>query len=347
VLRWAVVAAVLVVVSLGCAQEIPAPHPAKGDAAVDDGPGAALDVAAELASEPEVAGAAEQGGADAAVDELVSPADGAPGMDAGGDGRPDADAASDGNTSPSPDAADARDAAPEAVDAKVVYAPCPAAGACAVLPLGDSITDGVGSTGGGYRPPLFHLALAAKKALTFVGTGMNGPTTVDGVTFPRRHEGHSGYTIDHGGPANRSGLSTDIDLVNVIKSQKPNIVTLMIGTNDVDTNFDLPNAPTRLGKLMDMILDADPKLLLVVAQMVPTGNDAQNVKVRAYNAAIPGLVMTRASAGRHVISVDMYAAFTANAAYKTALMSDDLHPKDAGYAVMATTWYAALGPLLR
>jgi lysophospholipase L1-like esterase len=345
--RSTVVAALLVVVSLGCAQEIPVPPPSAGDAAVEAPPEVAPDLAAEQAAEPEVGGAAGQGGVDAAVDQADAPADGASVADARNEARPDADAAS-ADTAPRMDATPAKDAAPEAGDAKPPYAPCPAAGTpCAVLPLGDSITDGVGSSGGGYRPQLFHLALAAKRALTFVGTGMNGPTTVDGVTFPRRHEGHSGYTIDHGGPGNRSGLSSDIDLVNVIKAQKPHIVTLMIGTNDVDTNFDLPNAPVRLGKLMDMILDADPALLLVVAQIVPTTDDAENVKVREYNAAIPALVAARASAGRHVAMVDMYAAFTANAAYKTALMADKLHPKDAGYTVMAATWYAAVGPLLR
>lgn len=40
--------------------------------------------------------------------------------------------------------------------------------------------------------------------------------------------------------------------------------------------------------------------------------------------------------------VDMYTAITSNTSYKTALMSDELHPKDAGYAVMAQTWYAAI-----
>jgi hypothetical protein len=32
------------------------------------------------------------------------------------------------------------------------------------------------------------------------------------------------------------------------------------------------------------------------------------------------------------VLVDMYAAFTANTNYKTALMNDELHPNDAGYS---------------
>jgi lysophospholipase L1-like esterase len=57
-------------------------------------------------------------------------------------------------------------------------------------------------------------------------------------------------------------------------------------------------------------------------------------------------VQARAAAGKHIALVDMYAAFTANASYKTALMNDDLHPKDTGYVLMAQTWYAAIKAFL-
>ena len=57
-------------------------------------------------------------------------------------------------------------------------------------------------------------------------------------------------------------------------------------------------------------------------------------------------MQTRANAGKHVVMVDMYAAFTANTSYKTALMSDELHPNNAGYMVMANTWYAAISSYL-
>jgi lysophospholipase L1-like esterase len=231
------------------------------------------------------------------------------------------------------------------VDAGSEYNPCPPKGTpCAVLPLGDSITFGVGSsTYGGYRAPLFHLAVQSAQSITFVGSQTDGPAMVDGLPFPQQSEGHSGFTIADGG--GRSGI-TALAGSSVTKYQ-PNIVTLMIGTNDVDIGLDLANAPARLGALMDIVLAADPKLLLVVAQIVPTTDDGENSLVQAYNAAVPGLVSTRAASGKHVTMVDMYGAFTAHAAYKTDYMSDKLHPNDAGYAVMAATWYAKIGPLLR
>ncbi len=42
----------------------------------------------------------------------------------------------------------------------------------------------------------------------------------------------------------------------------------------------------------------------------------------------------------------MYGAFTQNPAYKSELLYDGLHPNDAGYAVMAETWYAAIAEFL-
>jgi lysophospholipase L1-like esterase len=223
------------------------------------------------------------------------------------------------------------------------YNPCPATGVCKIMPLGDSITDGAGSShGGSYRVELFHLANVNNKALTFVGSHESGPNTVDNKPFPKKQEGHSGWTIDDG--ADRQGLYDEIE--NWIEADVPHIVTLMIGTNDVDLNLDLNNAPMRLGLLLDRIAMSAPNALIVLAQIVPTTNDTTNQRVQTYNAAMPALVEARADAGKHIILVDMYGAYTANANYKSEYMNDALHPKDAGFTVMANVWYDAIGNLL-
>jgi hypothetical protein len=54
------------------------------------------------------------------------------------------------------------------------FDPCPATGPCKILPLGDSITDGL-TVMGGYRIELFRLALNADKEITYVGGSANGP----------------------------------------------------------------------------------------------------------------------------------------------------------------------------
>jgi lysophospholipase L1-like esterase len=225
------------------------------------------------------------------------------------------------------------------------FAPCPTTPdtPCAVLPLGDSITEGYGSSGGGYRVELFRQALQGDKRLTFVGTLQNGPNDVEGQAFPKRHQGHGGFTIDSSG--NHSGISGSITQT-ALDTFHPHVVLLMIGTNDINGNIDVGNAPTRLGKLIDDITTGAPSALVVVATIIPVANEGTNQKVEAYNAALPAVVNARASAGKHVVLLDNYAAFAKTASYASTLMGDYLHPNDAGYAVLGRAFYDLIGPLL-
>jgi lysophospholipase L1-like esterase len=213
---------------------------------------------------------------------------------------------------------------------------------CAVLPLGDSITEGFGSSGAGYRVELFTQAVLNNKSLTFVGSLQNGPSTVQNKAFPKDHEGHDGYTIDSGtGHSGISGSITD----QAIANYHPNIVLLMIGTNDINGNIDVASAPNRLGNLVDDITTRAPSALVVVATIIPIANGT-NAKVQTYNAAIPGLVSARAAAGKHVVLVDNYTAFIQDPNYQTSLMYNYLHPNDAGYAVLGRSFYGAISALL-
>jgi len=227
------------------------------------------------------------------------------------------------------------------------YNPCPttAGTACAVLPRGDSITEGCCTAPmGGYRIELFNQAVKDGKNLTFVGSASNGPDTVAGKTFPKKHEGHGGYTIDTGtGHSGISGSITNSALTNY----KPNIVLLMIGTNDINGNIDVTNAPTRLGKLIDDITTGAPSALVVVASIIPSTTDGVTTKFQTYNAAIPGVIATRAQAGKHVVFVDNFKVFSANANFKTAWMSDYLHPNTAGYVALGQSFYGVIGSYLR
>lgn len=224
-------------------------------------------------------------------------------------------------------------------DGGSVYNPCPTSTgtACNVLPIGDSITEGCCTAPmGGYRIELFRQATKNGKNLTFVGLASNGPSTVDGKTFPKKHEGHGGYTISQ-----IAGLAD-----NSIASSRPHIVILKIGTNDINNNNDIANAPKRLEGLIDQIIKAAPDALLVVSAIIPTKTDGTNQRVQAYNGAIPALVDARAKAGKHVVFVDNYKAYTQNTNYKNAYMADNLHPNDAGYAVLGQSFYDVIASVL-
>ena len=174
------------------------------------------------------------------------------------------------------------------------------------------------------------------KNITFVGTLTNGPGTVDGQPFPNHHEGHGGWKI--------SQIAAAVD--NAIATSQPHIVLLKIGTNDINGNDDINNAPNRLASLIDQITSDAPDALLVVSSIIPTDNDGTNQRVQAYNTAIQTKAEEAATAGKHVVFVDNYAAFAQNPNYKTALMSDGLHPNTAGYVVLGDSFYDTISPLL-
>jgi lysophospholipase L1-like esterase len=227
----------------------------------------------------------------------------------------------------------------------VAFNPCPTDGSpCRIMPLGDSITFGLGSQNpdGGYRVELFRQAVLDGHDMTFVGTnpagffgagGPNGPDTVEGQPFPGDHDGISGDTIP--------GVSGRVDAA--IEATDPDIILLHIGTNHLGGA--LPNGLLgQLGDLLDQIIADAPDALLVVAQIVPRrqGNDS----TEDYNAGIPALVDERAAQGDHVALVDMYTPFVNNPNFATALLNDIVHPNNAGYAVMAETWYEAIEAFL-
>lgn len=220
------------------------------------------------------------------------------------------------------------------------FQPCPATGACKIMPFGDSITQGF-NVAGGYRAPLFHLALEANRQITFVGSANDySVPTVDGMTFPRNHEGHGGFTIE-----GNNGIARFV--ATSIPAYEPDIITLMIGTNDINGNNNLPDAPNRLGKLLDSIFMRDPNILVVLAQIVPSRTDGTNNAIKTYNAAMPALVSSRVAQGQHIVLVDMYTAFTKDANYKQSVLADNLHPNQAGYDLMADVWFDALSPYLK
>ena len=217
------------------------------------------------------------------------------------------------------------------------YKPC--SNPCKVLPFGDSITHGLQSTdAGGYRSQLFKLVVAASKNITFLGSQSAGPATVSGVTFPKSHEGHDGFTIDSGySTYGTAGISSLIP--SPAFSTIPDIVLLMIGTNDItSTGTAATTTSTRLDGLLGKIVGVAPNALIVVAEIPPvsyTSADLTN-----YNSKIPGIVQARAAQGQHIVLADM------SQMPKSDLSSDNVHPNDQGYAYIANVWYTAIQNVL-
>jgi hypothetical protein len=216
---------------------------------------------------------------------------------------------------------------------------CPTSGPCKISPLGDSITEGMGwvpsgasTWGGGYRIKLFSQANTAGKNITFVGTRSNGPSSVDGKTFPKNHEGTSGISIE--------------DLMNNVVGKgaltgtavDPHIILLHIGTNNMyGTHSQTPEA--YMAAILDKIIAACPKALLVVAKIIPYPGNTSGID--SLNSKIPALVQERAAKGAHIVMVDQFTGFDTG-----TQLSDGVHPNESGYTRMANVWYTAISQYL-
>ncbi len=198
-----------------------------------------------------------------------------------------------------------------------------------IMPLGDSITYGTdgNDTAGGYRTALFTSLRNDGATVDFVGSQANGPSSMP----DRNHEGHPGWRI--------SGIAGSIN--GWLDTHRPQVVALMIGTNDVLNNDDLANAPNRLSALIDQITNRLPNSRLLVASITPLGNATSNARVNTFNATIPGIVQQKVAAGKRVTFVNMNAAVLASDLY------DGIHPNPAGYAKMAVAWRTALKPVVQ
>ncbi len=196
----------------------------------------------------------------------------------------------------------------------------PDAASLRLMPLGDSITWGVGSsTGNGYRASLWNALAGEGHALDFVGSGRNGT-----MSDPD-NEGHSGWLIEQIAGIADSTLAT----------YRPNVVTLMIGTNDLNRNNQVPTAIDRLHSLVDQITNDVPGVTVLLASLIVSTDPVEEPYRPAFNQQVPGIVSAEQSAGKHVGFVDMSALTTAD-------LSDSLHPNDSGYQKMADAFNAGV-----
>lgn len=200
-----------------------------------------------------------------------------------------------------------------------------------ILPLGDSITWGYGSsTSSGYRAPLLTLLTSPNSSftntnITYIGTVLSG-------TLPppnNANEGHIGALISEIGEFAKVPLSWNGTL-------EGDIVLLMAGTNDMfNVNVSPDGAPERLGALIDQIVTAWPEAAVLVATLTPSATNSTEANIEVFNGQVAGVVAQRAKAGNRTLVVSM-------ANVTLGMLYDGLHPNDVGYEVMAKAWYGGL-----
>jgi lysophospholipase L1-like esterase len=188
-----------------------------------------------------------------------------------------------------------------------------------IMPLGDSITDGY-EIPGGYRIELWRLLEARDFSVDFVGAERNGPDSLP----DKDHEGHNGWRIDE--------IHRWVRLW--VPKYRPDVVLLLIGTNDMWQQYHVANAPARLGALVDEIHALRPAANILVSTLPPSA--LFNRRIAKYNAAIRQVIRRRAAAGRFIWLVDAGGRLT------PADLADGVHPNAVGYRKLAQAWGAAL-----
>ncbi|MEN6517918.1 MAG: GDSL-type esterase/lipase family protein [Methanospirillum sp.] len=216
----------------------------------------------------------------------------------------------------------------------------PVAAKITVLPLGDSITRGDyegDSANGSWRYYLAGQLDAGGFDVDFVGS-----TTFPTYTrfaFDQDHDGHGGYT---------TGMLLSYGETEPLKAWMaaygpPDVVLLMIGTNDALLQVPLADRLRNLRGIVAELRGRSPNVRILLAKIIPTADSARNAQqIAPFNAALPALASELSTPASPIIVVDQYSGYD-GAADNGA---DGIHPDRGGMQKIAARWYAALTPLL-
>jgi lysophospholipase L1-like esterase len=215
-----------------------------------------------------------------------------------------------------------------------------------IMPLGDSITYGAGTATGGYRTELWKDFGSDPNKLVFYGSLEAGPPELGN----KHTEGHPGFTIANE-PGSGYGNLTDSISGYLNPRLFPDFILLMIGTNDINRQFEVDQAPAKLDHLISLISDRStglkPNAKLIVSNILPIddahnqfawpGADSnRNRDVDIFNATIPGIVAAHRGRGENVFFTDVHRLFSLTD------IADGLHPTPAGFDKLGDAWYSAI-----
>ncbi|KAL4907191.1 SGNH hydrolase-type esterase domain-containing protein [Aspergillus multicolor] len=201
-----------------------------------------------------------------------------------------------------------------------------------LMPLGGSITYGVGSPdGNGYRKALYDTLVVRGYMTTMVGSRQSG--TMDN----NHHEGWRGLRIEQihakakkSITAARLSLSPDVYLVNA-------------GLNDCLQDSRIGSAGARLDALVEDLWApaAAPvpgaRATVILSTLLVSSDRKVNARVRSVNEQIRDLVKMNRAKGKHILLAEMYDGVEKGPGLQD-LGDDGIHPNAGGYSKMAMVW---------
>ena len=200
-----------------------------------------------------------------------------------------------------------------------------------IMPLGDSITSGCCTdtdVEGGYRIELYRLLVNAGYNVDFLGT-VRDPHPHASLGDPD-HEGHGGYFIHH----IDAGIERWLGAVG-----DPDVILLLIGTNDYHNRYDTDHAIDRLDSLIAHLAALRPYAKIIVANLlVRTDLPAVDLAIQTtFNPRVPEIVARQALLGTDVSFLDMRSCCGPG-----DLASDRLHPSLTGFRKIGQAWFEAV-----
>jgi lysophospholipase L1-like esterase len=199
------------------------------------------------------------------------------------------------------------------------------------VPLGASITQGldvgiVQNLQSGYRKPLREELRYRGYAVNMVGSRTQGDF------FNNQHEGWPGFEIDQ----------VADKMLPVLTTQKPNLVLILLGSNDCfhgkrDNNMIYVRATKdRMRKTIERIFFEVANTTIILATLPPTREATDDLWIKTTNSGYKELAQELAKQGRKIELVDLYSTWFLPEEY-----SDSIHFKPPGYKKMAALFASA------
>lgn len=192
------------------------------------------------------------------------------------------------------------------------------------MPLGGSVTYGIGSTdGNGFRRELLEMLLVNKYNICMVGSRQSGSMSNN------NNEGWRGYRLDQ----------IDSKAKKSVPLLRPNIFAINAGSNDCIQNYQLDSFGKRMGDMLDYLWLAAPHSTVVLSTLLVNSNKEIDARVIHVNKQIRSLAQSKAANRKRIVIVDMHSS---RGPQISDLVDDGTHPNNVGYTKMARLWFEGI-----
>ena len=234
-----------------------------------------------------------------------------------------------------------------------------------IMCIGDSITDGFGIPGA-YRKFLYNGLIQKKYNIDMVGS-KSGPsityineTSGESFDYDDDNTGYSAFAIKS--YPGRNGIYETLVSTNCL-SEKPDIVILQIGTNNIIDNHDKDENSKDFESLIDYILENIPSTSMLFVTTIPNvdpnrqevytwfdnyrhsptwdtlySDEVAQFKIqlalKVYNDDIISRVNARMEKGQNIRPANINKVITDVKSY----LVDGVHPNENGYKIMGEYW---------